>query len=367
MARPKRLMPQPERHERRLHDPGIFDLSRRDLSAIVQRAGRSALADQITDSAAALAYYTFLAIPATLLVALGVFGLVASPSDVNTLLDHAQGTVPDEVISLVRDSLTRLTKNGGGSLTAVFVGFLLALWTLSGAMNALMRAVNSAYGRAETRGFVRKRLTALAMIFCLLLAALLVVGLLVMGPVVSGWVGDSLGIASIVEWIWWTAEWPILLFALLVALATIYVLAPDVKHARFNILAPGTVLAAVLWIVASTGFSFYVATFASYNKAWGSLAAVIVLMTWLWLTSLAILLGAEINSEAERSRELRSGLPAEYELVVPTSTGKPVEQTVMDPTNGAEARNGHHSLRPGAVALTAVLAAALWVARRPRD
>ncbi len=318
----KRLEPQPETGERRLHDPGLFDLSRRDLVAILKRAGRSALADQITDSAAALAYYTFLSIPAALLVALGVFGLVASPGDVSNLMDHLRGTVPSEAITLVRDSLTRITKSGGGSVTAVVIGFVLALWTTSGSMNALMRAVNNAYGRRETRGFVRQRLTALAMVVCLVLAAALVICFLVLGPVLSGAVGDALGMQSAIGWIWWTVQWPVLLVGLLTAFAAIYVLAPDVDHPRFNILAPGTVLAVVIWLVASAGFSVYVATFASYNKTWGSLAAVIVLMTWLWLSSVALLFGAEINSETERSRELRSGMPAEDDLQVPTATGK---------------------------------------------
>ena len=110
----KRLQPQPETGERRLHNPGLFDLSRRDLVAILKRAGRSALADQITDSAAALAYYTFLSIPATLLVALGVFGLVASPSDVSSLMDHLRGSVPSEAITLLRDSLTRINRSASG-------------------------------------------------------------------------------------------------------------------------------------------------------------------------------------------------------------------------------------------------------------
>jgi membrane protein len=361
----KRLQPQPETGEPRLHDPGLFDLSRRDLVAILKRAARSALADQITDSAAALAYYTFLAIPATLLVALGVFGLVASPSDVASLMNHLQGTVPSEAITLLRDSLTRVTKSGGGNLTAVVVGFVLALWTLSGSMNALMRAVNSAYGRHETRSFVRQRLTALAMIVCLLLAAALVIGFLVLGPVLSGSVGDALGVPGAIGWIWWTVQWPILLLGLLTAFATVYVLAPDVDHPRFDILAPGTVLAVVVWLAASAGFSLYVATFASYNKAWGSLAAVIVLMTWLWLSSLALLLGAEINSEAERSRELRSGLPAEDDLVARTATGK-APATASRPRTPAHRHNGR-PLRAPAVAMTGVLALALWALRGSRE
>lgn len=361
----KRLQPQPETGERRLHNPGIFDLSRRDLVAIVKRAGRSALADQITDSAAALAYYTFLAIPATLLVALGVFGLVASPTDVASLMDHLRGTVPSEAITLLRDSLTRITKSGGGSLTAVVIGFVLALWTLSGSMNALMRAVNSAYGRRETRGFVRQRLTALAMIACLALAAALVVCFLVLGPVLSGAAGSALGLESAMGWIWWTVQWPILLLGLLTAFAAIYVLAPDVEHPRFDILAPGTVLAVIVWLVASAGFSVYVATFASYNKTWGSLAAVIVLMTWLWLSGVALLLGAEVNSEAERSRELRSGLPAEDDLVVPSASGRP-PATAEPPPAAERGVRAAVPLRAPAVALTGVLALALWALRGSR-
>jgi membrane protein len=355
----KRLTPQPETSEPRLHNPGLFDLSRRDLAAILKRAGRSALADQITDSAAALAYYTFLAIPATLLVALGIFGLVTNPSDVTGLIEHLRGEVPSEVITLVRQSLTRITKSERGSVVALVVGFVLALYTLSGAMSALMRAVNSAYGRRETRGFVRQRLTALAMIGCFLLAAALVIGLLVLGPVLSGEVGSALGIPGAIGWIWWTVQWPILLVALLSVFAMIYVLAPDIEHARFNILAPGTVLAVVLWLAASGGFSVYVATFASYDKTWGSLAAVIVLMTWLWLSSVAILLGAEVNSEAERSRELRSGEPAEDQLQAPTASGRPVAGATV--TAG---RPGHR-LRAPDLALTGVLAMALWALRRP--
>jgi membrane protein len=226
-------------------------------------------------------------------------------------------------------------------------------------MNALMRAVNAAYGRRETRGFVRQRVTALAMIACFLVAAVLVVSLLVLGPVLSGKAGSALGIEGAMGWIWWTAQWPILLLALLCVFAAVYVLAPDIAHARFNILAPGTVLAVVVWLIASGGFSVYVAMFASYDKTWGSLAAVIVLMTWLWLSSVAILLGAEINSEAERSRELRSGLPAEDELQAPTASGEPVAGAIRGAVPGA--------LRAPALALTGVLALALWALRGRAD
>ena len=218
---------------------------------------------------------------------------------------------------------------------------MLALYTLSGAMNALMRAVNKAYGRRETRNFIRQRLTALAMIACFLVAAVLVVGLLVLGPVLSGKAGSALASERDgLDLVDGAVADPAGRAALRVRV--IYVLAPDIEHARFDILAPGTIVAVVVWLVASGGFSVYVATFASYNKTWGSLAAVIVLMTWLWLSSVAILLGAEINSEAERSRELRSGLPAEDDLQAPTASGAPVAGAVRAPCRrraaGARAR-----------------------------
>ena len=297
----------------------------------------------------------------------GIFGLVASPSDVTSLMQRLEGTVPDEVITLVQDSLTRVTQSGGGSLTAVVVGFVLALWTLSGAMNALMRAVNSAYGRRETRGYVRRRITGLIMIACFAVAGALVVGL---PRSRAGRLGRSRRQrrsperhrVDLVD-----AEWPILLAALLSIFAAIYVLAPDVEHARFNVLAPGTVLAVVLWLGASAGFSLYVARFSSYNKTWGSLAGVIVLVTWLWLSALSVLLGAEVNSEAERSRELRAGLPAEIHLVAPTSSGAAVAGAA--PVRARDDRahaEGDARLGAGALVLTGILAIALWLLRAPR-
>jgi membrane protein len=310
--------PQPERHEPELRDPGLTDLSGRDYKAIFIRAGKEALDDQITDLAAALAYYSFLAIPSILLVALGVFSVIADESAVRSLIDRVGTVAPEEATALLEDSLTRMTQNSGGSLAIALFGFALAVWTTTGAMTAFMRALNRAYDRKETRGFVQQRLVAILMVAVMLVAFALVFGLLVLGPALSGWIGGAIGLEDVFSWIWWVAQWPLLIVGLLLAFSTVLYLGPNIEHPRWRFITPGAVFAVVVWLLVSGLFAIYTASFASYNKAWGSLAAVIVMLTWLWLTSCALLFGAEINAEVERSRELRQGKPAERELQAPT-------------------------------------------------
>lgn len=310
--------PQPEQREPELRDPGLTDLSARDYKAILIRAGKQALAHGITDLAAALAYYSFLAIPAVLLVAVGLFSLFASPDAITTLIDKLGTVVPSQATQLIEDSLRRMNENKSGSIVMVIVGFVLALWTTMGAMTAFMRAVNRAYDREEGRGFVRQRLVAVQMVIAMGVAFLLVFGLLVLGPVMSGWIGDALNIEGVMGWLWWIVQWPILLVGLLAVFATVLYLGPNVDHPRWRFITPGALFAVVVWLVASGLFAVYTSMFDSYNKTWGSLAAVIVMLTWLWVTGIALLLGAEINSEAERSRELRQGEPAERRIQAPS-------------------------------------------------
>jgi membrane protein len=295
--------PQPEREEPRLEDPGPTDLSKRDYVAILKRAFKGASEDHITSLAAALAYYAFLAIPATLLIAAGVFGLLAGPDAVNTLIGKLEGIVPAQATDLIQGSLKRLTETQGTSITLIAVGGVLALWTLSGAMQNVMWALNMAYDREETRGFVRQRLVAAAMAVFVLMASALALGLLVLGPHLSRWIGDALGEKTLVEFVWWIAQWPILIGGLLLAFGVVYYLGPNVEHPKWRFVSFGAVFAIVVWLLASGAFAFYASRFSSYNKAWGSLAAVVVMLTWLWLSSVALLLGAEINAETERSRE----------------------------------------------------------------
>jgi membrane protein len=310
--------PQPEHEEPTLRDPTPTKLSLRDYRAIVARAGKEALDDHITNLAAAIAYYSFLAIPSLLLVAVGVFSLFAGPDAIGTITEKLAGVVPREALTLIDESLRRVTENQASSgISMAVVGTLLAIWSLTGAMQTLMWALNSAYERDETRGFLKRRLTALVMVVLMLFAFTLAFGLLVLGPHLSGWIGDAVGLEAVVAWLWWTAQWPVLILGLLIAFATILYLGPNVDHPRWQFLTFGTALAVLVWLLASGAFALYVSQFGSYNKAWGSVAAVIVMLTWLWLSALALLFGAELNAEAERSRELRRGEPAEVELQAP--------------------------------------------------
>jgi membrane protein len=268
---------------------------------LVWRALRRTSKDGLTNVAAALAYYAFLSIPSALLVLLGIFGLVASPADVRQLLTHLEGIVPQSAITLIEDSLVRTTGASSGGLLMIVAGVVLALWTLTGAMTTLMWALNIAFGHTETRGFVRQRLVALQMLGLVAASVLLMFGLLVLGAPLSGWVGDAIGQPGVVSWVWWIAEWPILLAALFVAFAGILYLGPSGERARSRLVSIGGVVAVVIWLAASGAFALYASRFGSYNKAWGSLAAVIIMLTWLWISSLALLVGAEIEAEAERS------------------------------------------------------------------
>lgn len=267
----------------------------------IRRAAGSALRHQITDRAAAMAFYAFLALPSLLLVAVGVFAAAGGADAIDSIVERVETVVPGEAAALLRDGLDRTTREGGAA-ALLGVGGVLALWTATGAVTALMRALNTVYDRTETRSFARQRVVALVLMVLMAVALLIVFGLLVLGPHLSRWIGDATGLDDALTWIWWAGQWPVVVGGLLVAFAAVLRLAPDLDRPRWSLFSPGAFVALAVWLVASAGFAVYVANFGSYNATWGSLAAVIVMLTWLWLSSLAILFGAEINAEVERSR-----------------------------------------------------------------
>jgi len=270
-------------------------------TAIAVRAGKAFAADNATMLASALAYSAFFAIPSVLLVVVGVFTLVVGPGTITSVMHHFDHVMPSQATSLLGSSLRRLDAHPAQSIAATAIGLALALWSTTSAMTTYMTAINLAYKQKDARRFVRKRLVALAMVVVIGVAFLLVAVLLMFGPPVEHLVASHAGSAGgTVGWIWWIAQWPILLGGLLVAFATLLYLGPDLETRRWRLVTPGALVAALLWIAASGGFAFYSATFGSYNKTWGSLSAVIVMLTWLWLGAMALLLGAEIDAEVAR-------------------------------------------------------------------
>ena len=275
------------------------DLKLREWWQIGVGAVRSALANHVPLLASALAYSTFFAIPSLLLVVVGIFTLTTSPDAIDSLLSALKGAIPDQALELFGSSLKQINSRGQTSVLLIVSGTLLALWSLTGAMSAFMTAISAAYGVRDPRSFLRRRWIAFKLVLCFLLALVVICALVVFGPTLSGWLGRTTGHESLVSWVWWAAQWPLLIGALLAIITVMLWLAP-VQRPSWRELLPGAFLATAIWIVSSAGFAFFTATFDNYNKTWGSLSAVIITLVWLWLTALALLLGAELNAEAAR-------------------------------------------------------------------
>jgi membrane protein len=277
---------------------------RRD-PAILIRAFKKFIENNAMMLASALAYSSFFAIPSVLIVATGLFTLIAGPQTITHLLQQLHGVIPAQATDLVGQSLRRADAHPGTSLVMTILGFILAVWSVTGAMNAYMLAVNTAYERKDSRSFLKKRIVALEMAAVISLAFALVAVLTIFGPVVEHAIASRIGAAGgVLNIVWWIAQWPIVLAGLLVAFATLLYLGPDVEPRTWQFLTPGSLVAAFLWIAASGLFAVYTATFGSYNKTWGALSAVIVMLTWLWISGMALLFGAEINAEVERGHTL---------------------------------------------------------------
>ena len=271
--------------------------------AILRLAAGQAREHRVPLIAQALAYSLFLAIPASLLVLLGIFSLVSEPSDVGQLVERLESVMPAEAAELLGDSLERSSRSTSGGVILTVIGFLLAVWTTTSAATALMEGITTAFGGTDERGFVRKRLVALVIVACLVVASLLLVGLLVLGPHLERWLGDATGQTSLVGWLWWTAQWPILIVVLLFAFAVVLALGPALDERPRIRVSAGSAVALAVWLAASGGLAVYSASFGSFEKTWGTLSAVVVTLVWLWLGGAALLLGAEIDAASRALRE----------------------------------------------------------------
>jgi membrane protein len=272
--------------------------------------------DNLTDSAAALTYYAVLGIFPALIALVSIVGLVGDPKTVtNALTDIVSSIGPASAVETFKGPIEEITSSRGSAGVLLIVGIATALWTASGYVGAFMRASNLIYEVEEGRSFVKLRpLQMLVTLVLVLLLALVLVALVLTGPVAEQ-VGSAVGLSSAAVTVWNIAKWPVLLAMVLFMIALLYYSSPNAKLPGFKWVTPGSLLAIVVWLIASAAFAFYVANFGSYNRTYGALGGVVVFLVWLWITNVAILLGAELNAERERSRELERGIPgAEREL-----------------------------------------------------
>lgn len=272
--------------------------------------------DGLTDWAAALTYYAVLAIFPALIALVSVLGIVGA-SATDPLIDNLTGLAPGPANEILANAVTEITASRGTAGVAFVLGLLGALWSASGYVGAFSRASNVIYEIEEGRSFwkLRPQQVGLTLLLIVLLAAM-AIAVVVSGPLAAR-VGDVVGAGDTAVTVWGIAKWPVIGLVVVAIFAVLYYATPNVRQPGFRWITPGGVLALVLWLLASLGFAFYVSTFGSYNATYGSIAGVIVFLVWLWISNLALLLGAELNAELERSRELEAGVPEERTIALP--------------------------------------------------
>ena len=301
--------------ERRVADQPT-DLPRGAWRGVVKRTLREYRADDLGDLAAALTYYAVLAIFPMLIVLVSLLGLLGQ-SVTQPLIDNLAKVAPGAARQIFTSAVHNIQANQGTAGVLFVVGLAGALWSASGYIAAFMRASNVIWdveeGRPIWRTIPLRLAVTLVTVLLLTFSALAVV----LTGGLARQLGKVIGAGSTAVTVWDIAKWPVLLIIVAVILAILYYTAPNVRQPGFRWVTPGGVLAVVLWVVASAAFALYVANFSSYNKTYGALASVIVFLVWLWITNLVILLGAELNAEIERGRQIQAGQPEDEEPFLP--------------------------------------------------
>jgi membrane protein len=272
--------------------------------------------DNLSDWAAALTYYGLLSLFPMLIALVSVVGLFGDPQGTTqTVTDIVTRIGPESGAQTYAGPIKSITSNRSSAGVLFVLGLATALWSASGYIGAFIRASNQIYEIEEGRPFWKLRPLQLAVTLIMVVTvAMVLMALVLTGPVVRA-VADPIGVGSSAVTIWGYAKWPILAALFILMIDLLYYASPNAKLRGFAWVTPGALLALGLWTVASAGFAFFVANFGSYDKTYGTLGGVVILLVWIWITNLAILLGAELNAERERSREFAEGVPdAETEL-----------------------------------------------------
>jgi membrane protein len=273
------------------------DVPARGWRDVLRRSWREIKSDRLSIIAAGVAFYALLAVFPTLLALVAVYGLVADPGDVERQLASFAGLLPSEAADVLLAQLHDLVQTDRGALgLGAVLGLVLALWSASAGVRTLMEALNVAYDEDERRGFLRFHGTALLLTTAGIVGFVAIVGVLVAVPVATAWLGLESTLGTLVN----LARWPLLAVAVMAGLAVLYRYGPSRRAPRWQWASAGAVLAMVLWVVASAGFSFYVSRFGNYNATYGAAGAIVVLLMWFLLSAYVVLVGAEVNAELER-------------------------------------------------------------------
>jgi membrane protein len=301
---------------------GPTELKKQSRLDVLKRTVREFKEDELTDRAAALTYYGVLAIFPAILALVSVLGLVGA-SATQPLIDNLGKVAPGEAKNIFTTAVQNLQKSQATGGVLFIVGLAGALWSASGYVAAFMRASNAIYDIEEGRPFLKKGAVRLGVtIVLVVLLAISALAVVLTGGLAQQ-VGQVLGIGKSAVTVWDIAKWPVLLLIVSFMFALLYWASPNVKQPGFRWLSPGGLVAVIVWVLASAGFAFYVANFGSYNKTYGTLGGVIIFLVWLWLSNVAVLLGAEFNAELERGRQIEAGHPPEKEpFLEPRDTKK---------------------------------------------
>jgi membrane protein len=284
--------------------------------AILKRTAVEFRDDNLSDWAAALTYYGLLALFPALIALVSLVGLVGDPeATTETITEIVASLGPESAAQTFSGPIESIASNRSAAGFAFVLGLAVALWSASGYVGAFMRASNVIYETPEGRPFWKLRpLQLLVTLAMVLLTAIVALGLVLTGPIVEA-VADPIGLSDTAIAVWNIAKWPALVALVVVMIAILYYASPNVRLRGFRWVTPGSVVAVVVWALASAAFAFYVANFGSYDKTYGTLGGLVALLVWFWITNLAILFGHQLNAELERSLEIEEGRPgAETEI-----------------------------------------------------
>jgi membrane protein len=297
-------------------------------------------ADNLTDLAAALTYYGVLAMFPAIIALVSIVGLVG-PSATHPLIDNLGKLAPGPARQIFTSAIENLQRSRGAAGVIFVAGIAAAMWSASSYIGAFMRAANTIYEVEEGRPIwktlpIRLGVTAVMLV----LLAISGVAVVVTGGLATQ-VGKLLGVRGTAVTVWDIAKWPVLLLIVSFMFSILYWAAPNVKHPGFRWLTPGSIFAVIVWVIASAAFALYVANFSSYNKTYGALAAVVIFLVWLWISNIAVLLGAELNAEIERGRQIEAGHPPDEEpFLEPRDRPKDGEAEPQTDRRGGEVEPG---------------------------